>query len=468
MKTETYDLVVIGAGSGGFAAARTARDLGAKVGMVDHGPLGGLCILRGCMPSKTLIGSSDLAQAVREGPALGINPGEPHIDFAHIMERKAKLIGVFADERIAELQNFPLYQGHAHFRSPTRLAVGEHVTLESKRFIIATGSSVAPSIVPGLDEVGYIDSDAALILPKPPESLIVLGGGYVATELGQFYSRVGVPTTMLLRAPHVLSGEDDDVGNALTGYLRGEGMQIETGALPVRAERRDGRKAIVYAQDGEERHAAAAEIFYALGRVPNVAGLDLERAGVRYHPIGGIETDASMRTSNPDIFAVGDVTGCYPLVHVAIYEGEIAAHNAILSSEHAADYALVKTHAIFTDPQVAIAGETEKDLRTAGVPYEVASYPFSDHGKAIVINRTKGFVKMMAAPDDGRILGAAVIGPDGSDLIHELIVALQYRATVFEFVRIPHLHPTLAEIWTYPAEEIAGRITASRSMATAV
>jgi pyruvate/2-oxoglutarate dehydrogenase complex dihydrolipoamide dehydrogenase (E3) component len=172
--------------------------------------------------------------------------------------------------------------------------------------------------------------------------------------------------------------------------------------------------------------------------------------------------DVTLRTSNPDIFAVGDVTGAFPLVHVAIYQGEIAARNVVTNGSEAADYALQKAHTIFTDPQIAVAGETEKSLQRSEVPYLVSSYPFNDHGKAISIGRTKGFVKMMASPDDGRILGAAVIGAEGSDLIHEIIVAINYRATVYEFVKIPHLHPTLAEIWTYPAEDLIEQIATSK------
>ena len=467
MTVKAYDLVVVGAGSGGYAAARTARDLGATVALVDHGPLGGLCILRGCMPSKTLIASSDVAQEIRESGVLGVQAGSPKIDFPKIMARKAEIIKGFADDRVAALESFPLYEGPAHFLSPRELAVGDDVVLESRRFVIATGSVIAPPIVPGLDEAGYIDSDAALVLPKPPASLVVLGGGYVATELGQFYARMGVPTTMILRAPHVLSSEDDDVGDALTRYLREEGIHVETGALPVRVERKGDRRVVIYARDGVEQSVETDEILYALGRVPNVEGLDLEKAGVRYHPIAGIEVDATLRTSNPDIFAVGDVTGGYLLVHVAIYQGEIAAANAVLQANAAADYGLVKTHAIFSDPQVAVVGETEKDLRRTGTPYLMGKYPFLDHGKAISINKTKGFVKMMASPEDGRILGAAVIGYEGSDLIHEVIVAMSYRSTVYEFVKIPHLHPTLAEIWTYPAEDIMLQIEA-QSVAAAV
>jgi pyruvate/2-oxoglutarate dehydrogenase complex dihydrolipoamide dehydrogenase (E3) component len=461
VQTFSYDLVVIGAGSGGYAAARTARGLGATVAVVDHGPLGGLCILRGCMPSKTLIASSDAAHGVREAEHLGIVAESSRVDFARVMDRKAEIIRGFTDDRVEQIKSFPLYEGPAHFLSPSTVAVGDDVVLSAKRFVIATGSVVAPAIIPGLQEAGYIDSDDALSLERRPASLIVLGGGYVAAELGQFYSRIGVPTTFVFRASHFLSAEDDDVGDAITTYIREEGIRVENRALPERVERRGDRKVLRYVKDGEHHEVEAEEILYALGRLPHVDGLGLEQAEVRYHPITGIEVDASLRTSNPNIFAVGDVTGAFPLVHVAIYQGEIAARNAVMNGNDVADYSLQKTHVIFTDPQVAVAGESEKSLQRADVPYLVSTYPFSDHGKAISIGRTKGFVKMMASPDDGRILGAAVVGPDGSDLIHETIVAMTYRATVYEFVKIPHLHPTLAEIWTYPAEDLIVQIDSS-------
>ncbi len=215
----------------------------------------------------------------------------------------------------------------------------------------------------------------------------MLGGGYVAAELGQFYARLGVATTFVLRAPHLLSTEDDDVGDALTQALRDEGIRVETGAQVVRVERSAAGKRVTYAQGCAEEHVDSEEILYALGRLPNVAGLDLEAAGVRYHAMTGIEIDDTMRTSNPNIFAVGDVTGIAPLVHVAIYQGEIAARNAVSRAHERADYTLQKAHAIFTDPQVAVAGATEKDLQRAAIAYVSGSYPFDDHGKAIAIGR---------------------------------------------------------------------------------
>jgi len=462
-----YDVVVIGAGSGGYAAARTARDAGASVALVDRGPLGGLCILRGCMPSKTLIATGDLLHAFREAGELAIDASAPSLDYAALAARKRRLVRDWADYRIAGIETFPIYRGDAWFESPTTLRVGDQL-LTARRFVIATGSSVAPAAVPGLAQTGFIDSDAALELEAPPRSLVVLGGGYVGSELGQFFHRAGVPVTIVLRSPHLLSGEDSDVGTGLTEYLREEGMRIETRAQVQRVSvREDGLKLVHFVRDGVEGHVAAHEIFYALGRVPNVCDMNLDAAKVEHHQVTGIAVDDTLRTSNPDVFAVGDVTGQYLLVHVAIQQGEIAGRNAATGGDERADYALTKTHTVFTDPQVAVAGESERDLQRSNVPYLVASYPFEEHGKAVALGKTKGFVKMMCSPTDGRILGAAILGPEASDLIEPLVVAMAYGATVDSYARIPHLHPTLVEILTYPAEELAERLRVTRAPAAA-
>jgi pyruvate/2-oxoglutarate dehydrogenase complex dihydrolipoamide dehydrogenase (E3) component len=459
MKRTKHHLVVIGAGSGGFAAARTARDLGADVALVDHGPLGGLCILRGCMPSKTLIASSDAAQDMRDAAELGVHAGNITIDFPHIMRRKRELIKGFADYRIEGIETFPLYSGHATFLSPTELQVGDDQILVADKYIIATGSSVAPaSAVHGLQDVGYIDSDGALELHELLKSLIVLGGGYIGCELGQFFARMGVKTSIVLRSAHLLSGEDHDVGEALTEYYREEGIDVHTQTQIMRVSKRNGKKAVHVVKDGIEGDLEADELLYCLGRIPNFSGLNLDAAEVKCHAITGIEIDETMRTCNPNIYAIGDVAGKHMLVHVAIYEGEVAARNALNGGNEQVDYSLQKAHTVFSDPQVAVAGRTERELQTQGVAYVKGSYDFAEHGKAQCMNKTKGFVKMMAATDTGEILGAAILGAHGSDLIHEIIVAMRYKATVKEFMAIPHLHPTMAEIWTYPAEECAAKL----------
>ncbi|HTU70541.1 MAG TPA: dihydrolipoyl dehydrogenase [Candidatus Baltobacteraceae bacterium] len=458
MQTHDYDLVVLGAGSGGYAAARVANELGAKVALVDHGPLGGLCILRGCMPSKAFIASSDALHDVRESPALGIQiEGTIAADMQAVALRKRALVKEFADHRIEGINTFPVHLGHAQFVSDEAVMVGEDMRLQARSFIIATGSSVAPVRIPGLSEAGYIDSDGVLELERIPGSVAVLGGGYTACELGQFLARMGAKTTVLIRSNHLLTDADDDVGEALTGYFREDGINVVTYATVARVEKRGQRKVVHYAVGGERLELAVEEIFFAMGRVPNVEGLGLAAAGVEYDLEDGIGVDLTLRTNRPNIFAIGDVMDEFQLVHVAIYQGEIAARNAVSGTNEEADYRIFGAHAIFTDPQIAHVGMTEKDLKRAGIEYLFGRYDFAEHGKAMCLNKTRGFVKMMARPKTGEILGASVIGPQGSELIHEVIVAMNYRATVGDFMRIPHLHPTLAEIWTYPAEECAAQ-----------
>ncbi len=462
MKREAYDLVVVGAGSGGYAAARTARDCGARVALVDRGPLGGLCILRGCMPSKAFLASSDVAHDAREAHTLGVGIEGVSIDMPFIAARKRGLVRSFAEYRIDGISTFPLYEGAARFLSPNEILVrqnarDEGVTLEAKSFIVATGSLTAPALIPGLAETGYLDSDAVLELERIPASVVVLGGGYTACELGQFLARMGARTTMVIRSGQLLSHFDEDVGTALTDAFVHEGIEVVKHAKVLSVSRR-GNEKIVKIQGPEHREIPAEEIFYALGRVPNVEGLDLERAGVRYDGMQGIAVDESLRTSTPNVFAIGDVTAEFLLVHVAIYQGEVAARNAVLGTAEIADYRTMSAHTIFCDPQVARVGKSEKALKAAGAQYVVGRYDFAEHGKAMCLGKTTGFVKMTADADGGEILGATVVGAQGSELIHEVIVAMHYRSTVQDFMRIPHLHPTLAEIWTYPAEECAAQI----------
>jgi pyruvate/2-oxoglutarate dehydrogenase complex dihydrolipoamide dehydrogenase (E3) component len=458
MQRHKHDVVIVGAGSGGYAAARTSRDFGCDVAMVDVGPLGGLCILRGCMPSKAVIASSDAMYDAREAEQLGIHVSGLRADIPAIFARKRMLVKEFADYRIEGIERFPLYIGPARFLSPTEVAVGSGDVVEAKHFVIATGSVVPPAALSGLAEAGYVDTDGVLELESIPDSVVILGGGYTACELGQFLARMGAKATILIRSGHLLTEADDDVGDALTGYFRDEGIEVVTGTTLLHAERRGDKKVVRFTVSGEHREIVTDEIFFALGRTPNVAGLQLENAGVAYHAIKGIDVDATLRTSNPNIYAVGDVTGEYMLVHVAIYQGEVAARNVCLGAREKADYGLIAAHTVFSDPQVAAVGKSEKALRREGIRYVRGRYDFAEHGKAQCLGKTKGFVKMMADADEGRILGASVIGPQASELIHEVIVAMNFKSTVTEFMRIPHLHPTLAEIWTYPAEECAEQL----------
>ncbi|MGE3151439.1 MAG: NAD(P)/FAD-dependent oxidoreductase [Nitrospiraceae bacterium] len=455
----THDVIVIGGGSAGYAAARTARDAGATVGIVDHGPLGGLCILRGCMPSKAILRSAEIAALMRRAKEFGLEPVPVRADLSAIVDRKNRLVQEFAKDRIEALKDrrFMLYQERAMFTSPHEVRAGGHV-LTARSFIIATGSMSCDVLIPGLEESGYETSDSILDLREQPASLVILGGGAVATEFGQFFARIGTRVTILQRGEHLLSDFDSEVGRTVETAFRHEGIEVHLGCEVTRVTRQGGASLIEFEQAGRVRSVTGERILQALGRKANIAGLNLEAAGVAVRE-GRLVLDEEMRTSQPHIFAVGDVNDLNPIVHIAIQQGEIAGYNAThpTAVPKRVDNRL-NSDVIFTDPQVAAVGLSETACRRSGISYLVASHPFADHGKALCSGQTQGFVKLLCQPRSGQVLGAQIVGPEAGELVHELAAVMYYRGTVHDLLRIPHYHPTLAEIVTYPAEELVGRL----------
>jgi len=452
-----FDVVVIGGGSAGYASASAAQSADAKVAIVDKGPLGGLCILRGCMPTKTILRSSDILALMRRAKEFGLSAQNPSADLAAINDRKNKLIAEFASYRIEQLNDprFTLIEEQASFISPHELKVGDK-SITAKNFIIATGSSTAEFPVPGLAESGYLTSDHVLELRQAPESMIVLGAGPVAVELAQFFCRIGTRTTLIQRSDHILSKEDEDLARPVEAKFREEGMEVFTATKLLRVEQSGENRSVFFTHEGKEKSATAETILQALGRKPNVEGLNLSSAGVGMNR-GRIEVDSEMRTNVPHIYAVGDVNGQHEIVHIAIEQGEIAAHNATQEDVRRFD-ARLKTSVTFTDPPVASVGLSEKECKAKNIPCLSASYPFNDHGKSMCLGETHGHVKLLCAPDSGEIIGAHIVGPEAGEMIHQMITLMHYKGTVRDLVKIPHYHPTLSEILTYPAEELATQL----------
>ncbi len=449
-----FDVVIIGGGSAGYSSASTAQSLGARVAIIDPGPLGGLCILKGCMPTKTILRSSDIMSLMRRAKEFGIQPVDPHACLSDINDRKNKLIKEFADYRIEQLKDprFTLIQEPAQFISPHEIRAGDQ-TLKSKFFIIATGSVVADYPVPGLEETGFVTSDDVLKMREAPESIIVLGAGAVAVELAQFFLRIGVKVTLLQRSPHILSKGDEDLAHPVEIRFREEGMDLYTQTKILRAEKGSEGSAIYFQHEGKEKQVRAQIILQALGRRPNIDGLQLESAGVEVQK-GRIPVDAKMKTNQPHIFAVGDVNGVHEVVHIAIQQGEVAGYNAMHpKSEREVDDRL-KASVVFTDPAVASVGLSEKECQAGNIAYLAASHSFGDHGKSMCLGETHGHVKLLCDPVSGEVLGGHIVGPEAGELIHEIITLMHFRGTVKDLAAIPHYHPTLAEILTYPAEEL--------------
>jgi pyruvate/2-oxoglutarate dehydrogenase complex dihydrolipoamide dehydrogenase (E3) component len=455
-----FDVAIIGGGSGGYAAARTTAGAGLRTVVIEGGKeIGGLCILRGCMPTKALLYATEVKHLAEHAATWGIHPKDVTFNFAEVMARKDAMVKDFADCRAQQLTNgkFKFIRANARFTDPHTLALSNGETLTAKNFVISTGSVVMPSPKPFLKELDYITSDDALALTRLPKSLIVLGGGFVAVEAAQFFARLDVKVTIIQRSEHVLTDFDTDAAIELEKVFRREGIEIFQSTGLIGVARKDGLKQITFKHNSETITVAADEVLCALGRTGNIALLGLDQAGVAVDD-GHIVTDDEMRTSAPHIFAAGDCAGPYELVHLAIIQGETAAHNIIQPQKtRLMDYRLL-TSIVFTEPQIARVGLTEKEAQEKKIPYLAASYPFADHGKSLIMEAKDGFVKLLANPTTGEIIGGSCAGPLGGELIHEIIAAMYKRMTVAELAAMPHYHPTLAEIWTYPAEELAEKI----------
>jgi pyruvate/2-oxoglutarate dehydrogenase complex dihydrolipoamide dehydrogenase (E3) component len=470
--TPTYDLAVVGAGSAGYAAARTAASLGLKVAVIEGGHrVGGLCILRGCMPTKTMLESAHRNHEIGRAKEFGIRVGKPKPDWKAILKRKDRLIAEFADYRREQLEKgkFTFYRARGRFTGPHRMAleaVGKErvpAEIEAKTFLVATGSRTAKREIPGLEEAGYWTSDDCLQADKPVKSLIVLGGRAVALEFAQYYAHLGVKVLVIQRSERLLPESDPEVGDTLAKVFRDQGSEVLCGTQIQRVVRKGNKKRVEFLQNGKTKSVDAEQILQALGREPDVDSLALWSAGVKTEK-GKVVTQATQQTNVPHIFAAGDVCGPYEVVHLAIQQGEVAAKNAVAlitgkEPKERMDYRL-KLEVIFTSPEAAGAGYSEKECREKGWEVVTASYMFADHGKSMVMGTTEGFVKLIALKQRGEIVGAQLVGPHASDLIHEPLAIMRYRGTAEEMMNLPHYHPTLSEIWTYPAEEIFEKIAA--------
>jgi pyruvate/2-oxoglutarate dehydrogenase complex dihydrolipoamide dehydrogenase (E3) component len=467
---QTFDLAVIGAGSAGYAAARTAAALGLKVAVIEGGKrVGGLCILRGCMPTKAMLESAHRNHEIQRAKEFGIRVGKSKPDWRAILERKDRLIAEFADYRREQLEKgkFTFYRAKGRFTGPHRLAlevVGNGkvpVEIEAKTFLVATGSRTAKREIPGLEEAGYWTSDDCLKDSKPIKSLIVLGGRAVALEFAQYYAHLGVKVTIIQRSSQLLPESDHEVGQVLEKVFRQNGTDVFCGTEIVQVMQKGKMKRVEFLQGGKKKSVEAEQILQALGREPDLSGLDCEVAGVKITK-GKIAVSETQQSGVPHIFAAGDVCGPYEVVHQAIQQGEVAGKNVAQllrggDLREKMDYRM-KLEVIFTSPEAAGVGYSERECREKGWDIVTASYPFADHGKSIVMGELNGFVKLIALKEKGEIVGAQVVGPHASDLIHEPMVVMRYRGTAKEMAEMPHYHPTLSEIWTYPAEEIAEKI----------
>lgn len=455
-----FDFIVLGGGSAGYAAARTARSRGKTVAIVDGAEeLGGLCILRGCMPSKALLHSAEVMHLARHPDIFGVKTDNARPDWPALKARKEFLINDFASFRQKQLASdrFTLFRSQGRFCGPRVIELADGTRLTADHVMIATGSRISWPNVPGLRDCGALTSDDILRAEPVPGSAIVLGGGIVACELGQYLQRMGCQVTLIQRSPHLLRGMSPEAGDIVGEAFAAEGMKVHTGTELIGVERTEAGVKVRYRKNGAELEAVADKLLNALGREPNTDQLNLAAVGVETGPNGQIVTDSNQRTTAPGIYAGGDCSGPVEIVHTAIQQGEIAARHACGETPEPLRLDWL-TRVVFTDPGVADCGLSEEAAKAAGLDAVSAFYPFNDHGKSMILNAMRGHVKVVAERSSGRILGAECVGPQAGELIHCLSVALPLGATVRDLLKAHWYHPTLAEIWTYPLEEIADSI----------
>ncbi|MEW6031274.1 MAG: dihydrolipoyl dehydrogenase [Bacillota bacterium] len=460
-----YDLVVIGAGPGGYVAALRAAQLGARVGVVERDRVGGCCLNRGCIPTKSLVRSAEVYTTAREAASYGTRiSGEVTLDLPAVMARKREVIAqlVGGVERLFTAAGVTVHRGTAAVPAPGKVTVahpdGGGESLEARFILLATGSRPQLPPVPEADLAHTISSDDALELESVPSSMLIIGGGVLGVEFACIYHAFGSEVRMIKRTPLLLPPVDEEISRRLAPVLKRRGIQVSTGVFIKRIEPTSAGKVVVCdTADGGEVRFEAETVLVAMGRVPDFGGLDLDALGVE-HDRKGVKVDARMRTTVPGVYAIGDVVGRTYLASVASAEGLVAVED-MFGEGRDMDYRVVPG-VVFSTPECASVGLKEKEALEAasagGREIKVSKFPFSANGKAVAMGETDGLVKLVADKATGEILGMHVMGPHASDLIHEGAVAVQARMTGEDLARIVFAHPTLSEAVMEAAHGVRG------------
>ncbi|MBI2375507.1 MAG: mercury(II) reductase [Deltaproteobacteria bacterium] len=444
---EELDLLVIGAGSAGFAAAIQATELGAQVAIVERGPLGGTCVNVGCVPSKTLIRAAEAHHRAGHQPFAGVHTRNDPPDFKAVIAQKAQLVAELQQAKYGDvLAAFPsivLLRGDARFRADGTVEVNGQ-TVRAKKVIIATGARAWAPPIPGLSDTGFLTSTTLMELEELPKRLIAIGGGAVALELCQAFARLGSHVTVLEALPRIVPSEDLELGEALAGYLREEGLEVRTG---VRIKEVSGGRGAcrVVIEDGEGLHALEGDqLLVAAGRRPNSQGLGLEEAGIRLGPKGEVAVGEHLETTRPGVYAAGDVVGDPAFVYVAAYAGRIAAENALAGNSRRYDLSVVP-HVTFTDPAVASVGLTEAEARSRGMMVAATKLPMRHVPRAIAARDTRGFIKLVADEKTDRLVGAHILAPEAGEMIEQAVMAMRFGIRTDELASLIHPYLTNAE-----------------------
>jgi len=442
---QTFDLIVIGAGSG-LNISSAAAGMGMKVAVVDKGPMGGTCLNRGCIPSKIIIHSADVAETIRRSGLFGINSKISSIDFKRITSRASNLVDKEAreiEEAIIEDKNTTLFKIEAKFVGERTLKAGKE-TIKGDKVIIAAGTRPSVPDIEGLKDADFITSDEALRLKKQPKTMTILGGGYIAAELAHFYGALGTKINIVQRGKFLIPNEDMEISQKFTEIFRKK-YNVLTEFQAAKVSKK-GKKFVVAAKGKKQnKNIVSDALLVATGRVPNTDILDVKKGNVATDGKGFVKTNEFLETTSKNVWALGDIVGKYLFKHSANLEAEYVYYNAILNKKIKIDYAAMP-HAIFSSPQVAGVGFREQDLKDKKIDYAAGRYEFIKSGMGLALQDNEGFVKIFAGKKTRKILGCHILGTDASTLIHEVIVAMKAGLTVDAISNAIHTHPALSEV----------------------
>lgn len=462
--SEYFDLVILGSGSTAFAAALHAAELGKTVVMTEERTVGGTCANRGCLPSKNLIEAARLVYEAAHPRYPGLSPVQMPVNWAELVAQKDEIIQEYRAHKYESLLDHPeriqVVSGQATFVSDHGVEVRSNREVRhliGDQILIATGSAPEIPALAGLADVPYLTSDLLSFSDDPwgtelreqPHSLCVLGGGYIALELGQMFARFGTQVTLVTRGKSLLSGYEPEIAEALTEILQEEGLRIVTGAQVRGVERAEEGVTLSVQQHGRVQTFTADKLLIATGRRSNTEALGLSQAGVEVDTTGAVRVDRTLRTSVPHIWAAGDVIGreteSQMATPVGAHDGKIAAHNALSGEPRREVDHTVIPRVIFTDPQVAVVGLTDEEVVAAGIACNCNAIPLSVVPRAGAIRDTRGVIKMVLNDTTRRVVGVSMLGTNAGEVIHEAAMALRFGATTDDFIDLIHAYPTMAE-----------------------
>jgi len=442
-----YNLVVIGAGTAGLVSAAAAAGLGARVALVERHLMGGDCLNVGCVPSKALIQSGRVSAALKQTSKFGVEPaGEAHVDFSRVMERLRKLrAGISHHDSVKRFSalGIDLFLGNGTFIDRKAIDVDGKL-LRFKKAVVATGARPAVPPIPGLAEVGYLTNETVFSLTKLPASLLVIGGGPIGCELAQAFCRLGSKVTLVEAGDQFLGREDPDAAAILEKSIQRDGVDLRLATKVTRFESADGRRLAYFEKDGREEKLEAEEILLGVGRIPNVEGLNLEKAGVEYDTKRGVHVDDRLRTRNPRIFAAGDVSLPYKFTHTADAAARILVQNALFLGRKKTS-TLTVPWCTYTSPEIAHVGLYERDAKKNGIEMTTFKIQFSDVDRAVLDGMEEGFVKIHVQKGGDKILGATIVADHAGDMISEITLAMVAGVGLGKISSVIHPYPTQAE-----------------------